>query len=60
MSDDDDQPNTICWMCTQNIETFHKFYEKVFIYFINYSSNYYRTKLIKFIFNRLMKFNWIH
>lgn len=25
----DRYPKTCCWMCTQNLETFHRFYEKV-------------------------------
>lgn len=26
---DDLYPKTICWMCSQQLETFHKFFEKV-------------------------------
>lgn len=29
VSEDDEQPKTICWMCSQHLETFHKFYSKV-------------------------------
>ncbi|KAJ6638120.1 Transcription factor grauzone [Pseudolycoriella hygida] len=29
VNDNDDYPKTICWMCSSQLNTFHKFYEKI-------------------------------
>lgn len=40
VSNDDALPKTVCWMCTQHLETFHRFYEKVYFtfYFFKFNS----------------------